>query len=1021
MIHKQHNKVLGVFVESTLSVLKTITDCEVRHISTAIKDDHLCEYGLTGILDFSSHADGTAALSLPKNLAKRISRKLTGLDKKELNESIIQDALGELIKQVTGAAKTKLDGTDYGFILEIPRVVKGIKKNFTTKTDFPCIIMKFEMDGVEISLLLVFVSADGKVFGKADTDTKAVLDEPGTEIEEELIIDDDLQEIVDGFIIESNEYLEQIEQDLVSLESSHEDRELVGAVFRAFHTLKGNSRGLGFEEMEFMVHRTEDVIRKVQDGEMNVSSEMIDAVFKAVDCIKELLQDIKDRKKRKHDHDHVVENLRNILGGKEEDGGEEDLIIDDDLQEIVDGFVVESDEYLEQLDQDLVQLDERPDDLELVGNVFRIFHTLKGNSRGLGFEVMERMVHKTEDVIRKVRDRELDLTSSTVDVIFKAVDMIKLLLLDVKERKKRPRDLAPIVAQLQQVLKGKSEGETEETLEFDDDMKVIVEGFIVETEELLSQLDQDLVSLEESPKDSELVNTVFRALHTLKGNSRALGFKKLEELDHKTEDVIRKVQDGKMKIRPELMDVVLRSVDSIKLILIDIKKGLVSKVDTTDIKIELKLVLDEKYDELKSQQKKVQAAAPAPAGTPPKRTAATTIRVDVGKLDTLIDLTGELVLNKNRLLNFTQLLEQGLYTGEVEEFLNELNAQIGFLVSDLQQGVMSTRMQPIGKVFSKYPRVVRDLAREAGKEIDMIISGEDTELDNTIVEEIGDPLIHMVRNSCDHGIETPDVREAQGKYPKGSINLSAFYEGNFAVIEIRDDGKGIDAEIIKQKGIDKGLITEQQAQTMAKGDILNMIFLPGFSTAEKVTAVSGRGVGMDVVKNSIAKLNGIIELDSEPGEGTVVKIKLPLTLATMVGLEVEIGPERYLIPQDAIVEIIKVPKSVFQITLKEKKFLFRNKYTLPLLHLKDVFRYKQNGSGHGESGYIIVIGEVEKRAGLLVDNVLQQHEVVIKPLGTYVNNFAIHEVNGATIMGDGSIELIVNCNHLMALGQKIEV
>jgi len=200
-----------------------------------------------------------------------------------------------------------------------------------------------------------------------------------------------------------------------------------------------------------------------------------------------------------------------------------------------------------------------------------------------------------------------------------------------------------------------------------------------------------------------------------------------------------------------------------------------------------------------------------------------------------------------------------------------------------------------------------------------------------------------------------------------------------------------------------------------------MIFLPGFSTAEKVTAVSGRGVGMDVVKNSIAKLNGIIELDSEPGEGTVVKIKLPLTLATMVGLEVEIGPERYLIPQDAIVEIIKVPKSVFQITLKEKKFLFRNKYTLPLLHLKDVFRYKQNGSGHGESGYIIVIGEVEKRAGLLVDNVLQQHEVVIKPLGTYVNNFAIHEVNGATIMGDGSIELIVNCNHLMALGQKIEV
>ncbi len=885
MIHNRHNDIIGIFIESTESVLKTITGYTVKHVSTAVKNNHLCENALTGILDFAYHADGTAALSFPKKLIKEISGKLTGLEKKELSETVIQDSLGELINQVTGAVKTKLDCTDYGFVLDIPRIAKGLKKNFTTKTDFPGIVMKFEMAGEEISLLLVMKSADNDVIGKSEP----------------------------------------------------------------------------------------------------------------------VADDIKDK-----DNEDCVDR-------------EEELVIDDDLQEIVDGFIIESDEYIEQIEQDLVSLDENPDDMELVGRVFRIFHTLKGNSRGLGFEVMERMVHKTEDVIRKVRDRELDLTSSTVDVIFKAVDMIKLLLLDVKERKKRPRDLAPIVAQLQQVLKGKSEGETEETLEFDDDMKVIVEGFIVETEELLSQLDQDLVSLEESPEDSELVNTVFRSLHTLKGNSRALGFEKLEELDHKTENVIRKVQDGKMKIRPELMDVMLRSVDIIKLILADIKKGIVSKVDTTDIKKELKLVLDEKYDTLKKRQKKEKAAGPTPAGAPQKRPAATTIRVDVGKLDTLIDITGELVLNKNRLLNFTQQLEQGLYTGEVEAFLDEFNAQIGFLVSNLQQRVMSTRMQPIGKVFSKYPRVVRDLAREAGKKIDLIISGEDTELDNTIVEEIGDPLIHMVRNSCDHGIETPDLREARGKNPKGMINLSAFYEGNFAVIEIRDDGNGIDAEIIKKKGIDKGLITEQQAQTMVKGDILNMIFLPGFSTAEKVTAVSGRGVGMDVVKNSIAKLNGIIELDSEPGEGTVVKIKLPLTLATMVGLEVEIGHERYLITQDAIVEIIKVPKSVFQITLKEKKFLFRNKFTLPLLHLKDVFKYKQNGSGHGESGYIIVIGEVEKRAGLLVDNVLQQHEVVIKPLGTYVNNFAIHEVNGATIMGDGSIELIVNCNHLMALGQKIEV
>jgi two-component system chemotaxis sensor kinase CheA len=692
------------------------------------------------------------------------------------------------------------------------------------------------------------------------------------------------------------------------------------------------------------------------------------------------------------------------------------LIIDNDMQEIVSGFVVETEELLEKLDQDLVALDQTPDNKDLVNEVFRSLHTMKGNSRALGFDAMNTAVHRTEDVIRKVREGEMRVTPSMMDTVLKAVDVVKALLQEIKDRKKSRKDLQPILDLLQKTLE--SGTVREEPLVIEPDMKEIVDGFIVESEELLAQLDQDLVRLEEKTDDTEIINAVFRGFHTLKGNSRALGFAKLEELDHKTEDVIRKVRDGKARICPEMMDVVLRAVDLIKTLLADIKRGVVSSLSSTDIMADLELVLQEKFDELtakKAQSKPAQAPAAAPADQ--KKAVSSTVRVDIKKLDKLIDITGELVLNKNRLLNLSQQVEQGTVQGDIEELLNEINAQIGILVSDLQSGVMSTRMQPIGKVFSKYPRIVRDLARELGKEIELVITGQETELDSTIVDEIGDPLIHMIRNSCDHGIEMPEVRTANGKPAGGKIDLMAYHEGNFVIIEIRDNGKGMDPAVLSAKAIEKGIVTPEKVAAMSKGDILNLIFLPGFSTASVVTAVSGRGVGMDVVRTGIAKLNGIVELDSAPGSGTIVKIKLPLTLAVMIGLEVEIGDERYLVPQESIVEIVPLQPAEYAAALTKKEFLFRETYRNPLIDLKQALHTHNGGV---DRGYIVVVGEAEKRTGIVVDNVLQQHEVVIKPLGRYINNFRRGHFRGATIMGDGSIELILDAKHIVEPGAAVD-
>ncbi len=619
-------------------------------------------------------------------------------------------------------------------------------------------------------------------------------------------------------------------------------------------------------------------------------------------------------------------------------------------------------------------------------------------------------------------------------------------------------------------------------------MQEILEDFLVEAFELVEQIDHDLVELESNPEDLELLNRIFRVAHTVKGSSSFLNFDVLTKLTHHMEDVLNKARHGELKITPDIMDVVLESIDRMKTLLNSIRdngndsaigmdigpicarltaisEGDVSAVASVseepkvepkeevvpatpepsaepdvdvnqlsdsevEAEIERLLKVRKAEDQARRAQKKKSAAptTPKPAtetGGEKKVPASggggggmdQTIRVEVKRLDHLMNLIGELVLGKNRLLKIYDDVEER-YEGE--KFLEELNqvvSQLSIITTDVQLAVMKTRMQPIAKVFNKFPRVVRDLSRELGKQIELEITGEETELDKSIVEEIGDPIMHMIRNSCDHGVEDPATRKANGKPERGVVQLKAYNEGNHIVIEITDDGKGLDAAGLKMKALEKNLITEKEAEQMTDKEAFALIFKPGFSTAAKVTNVSGRGVGMDVVKTNIEKLNGVIEIDSELGKGSTFKLKIPLTLAIIQSLLVGTQEEFYAIPLASVLETVRVPIDNIY-TIEGKNVLRLREEVLSLVRLSDVFGVKQVLES-GDQTYVVIIGVAESKLGIIVDTLVGQEEIVIKSMGDYLQN--IQGIAGAAIRGDGRVTLIIDVGAMMDMAKEIKV
>lgn len=563
-----------------------------------------------------------------------------------------------------------------------------------------------------------------------------------------------------------------------------------------------------------------------------------------------------------------------------------------------------------------------------------------------------------------------------------------------------------------------------------DDMQELVQDFLVETNEIIENLDHDLVELESNQNDLELLNKIFRGAHTMKGSSSFLGFNKLAELTHHAEDILNKLRKGEMVVTREIMDTLLEFVDKTKQIISDIENG----TDTTDCSsvIEnLKLASEGKLTAIVKAAPAAQvpqAAQPAQAPAPqpkaaPKQEAAKpthqatqveqTIRVDVSRLDSLVNLVGELVLSRNMLSQIAGELENKFENEYlVEQLLVATNA-IGMNTTELQLAIMKTRMIAIGKVFNKFPRVVRDIARDTGKEIELIISGEETELDKQVIESIGDPLLHMIRNSCDHGVETPEVRLSKGKPRMGTVNLSAYHEGNHVVIEIKDDGAGMDPDKLKRKAIEKGVITVDEANNMDDKQAFSLIFKAGFSTAEKITNISGRGVGMDVVRTNIEKLNGIITIDSKINEGSTFYLKLPLTLAIIQALLVEVAGETFAIPLASVVETVRITNEEIH-SFEGSEVLKLRDRVLSLIRLDEAFALDELEQ---DEIYVVVVALAEKQLGFIVDKLIGQEEIVIKSLGDYLGGNP--GIAGATITGDGRVRLILDVAGVIEVAQNM--
>ena len=579
----------------------------------------------------------------------------------------------------------------------------------------------------------------------------------------------------------------------------------------------------------------------------------------------------------------------------------------------------------------------------------------------------------------------------------------------------------------------------------------VIREFLVESHENLSRLDQELVELEKHPKDAALLASIFRTIHTIKGTCGFLAFTTLERITHQAESLLSQLRDGERELSPAMVSLILDTVDATRKVLVSIEASGEEGPDrfedlTENLRAAVQMPTGNESGSTLGADTAAQVmlaamAVPAVAITVPavaiavpavaigvpaaanlrpdppeskkpdedaaksSAVADANIRVGVELLDNLMDLVGELVLTRNQILQYNNEREDAV--------LNATSQRLNLITSELQEGVMKTRMQPIGMVWNKLPRVVRDMALALGKQIQLEMDGAETELDRTIIEAVKDPLVHLVRNSCDHGIEAAEARVRAGKPPQGRLTLRAYHEGGQVNIEISDDGAGIDVARVKQKAIEKGLLRPEQAEKISDREALLLIFQPGFSTAQTITNVSGRGVGMDVVKSSIEKIGGVVDIFSQPGEGSTVKLKIPLTLAIIPGLVISCGGERFVIPQVSLLELIRLEKDSSEKHIEHvhgTPVYRRRGSLLPVAYLNQVLGLKS--SDRDEAVNMVVLQAEDRQFGLVVDGINDTQEIVVKPLGKQLKGTTVYA--GATIMGDGRVALILD---VLGIGQ----
>jgi len=670
-------------------------------------------------------------------------------------------------------------------------------------------------------------------------------------------------------------------------------------------------------------------------------------------------------------------------------------------------FIDESVEHLDTLYEQLMELEKSPDEIQIIEEIFRAAHTLKGMAATMGYDELAGLTHTMENIFDAIREEKLTVETEMMDVLFHAVDTLNAIVEDIASGGDGKRDVKEISAQLEQIEKGEvlttsTSTENEKSTEQKD------EQFHLELDEF------QITILEESKEqDYNHYNIIVELSEDclLKGARAYMVFELLEkhgEIIH-SEPSVHDLEEENFDYSFALLFVSKEHADDIKgkvMKVSEVRDVIVEPFSLEQYKHEQEEALHAKEIEEKetkattaSQQKKSTKEQQTPNASVSAPTK--TIRVNIERLDILMNLFEELVIDRGRLEQISLELNH--------PELHETVEQMSRVSSDLQNIILTMRMVPIDTVFNRFPRMIRQLARELNKDVEIEIIGAETELDRTVIDEIGDPLVHLIRNAIDHGIENPEEREKLGKQRKGKITLEAYHSGNHVFVEISDDGAGINKEKVKNKAINRGLLTAAEAETLTDQQVYELILTSGFSTNEEVSDVSGRGVGLDVVKNTIESLGGSISIDATPNEGSRFSIQLPLTLSIISVLLIELQKEKYAIPLSSIIETAILKRDEILSAHHNKVIDFRGQ-VVPLTFLNDLFEVPQMEE-EDEFVSVVIVRKGNKLAGLVVDSFIGQQEVVLKSLGNYLTN--VFAISGATILGDGEVALIIDSNALV--------
>ena len=707
-----------------------------------------------------------------------------------------------------------------------------------------------------------------------------------------------------------------------------------------------------------------------------------------------------------------------------------------DVSQYLDVFIDESNEHIQALSDNIMVLEKEPENTDVINEIFRAAHSLKGMAGTMGFKKLQHLTHDMENVFQEIRNGNVKANSKLIDILFDCLDAIEKYVDTVRETSNEgEEDNAALIQRLNDFLAGScaSDEEAAESTEAAPEAKE--EAPQASGQPAYADLplsDEDKSKVRDALDGSE--NLVGVTVHVnkeclLKAARAFLVFKAVEDFGEiiAYSPSAQDVEDEKFEFD---FSFILRTDGAID----DIRKAVenVSEIDSADIgtltadmyaEKDVSDVNEEAPVETAAEEKSKHPAAPAPKTAPaPKKSdkpatqnkaankpvTARTVRVDIEKLDDLMNQVSELIIAKNSLVARTTANENAEENGGSQQSLNEQIEYLERITTTLHESVMKVRMVPIENVVSKFPRMIRDLSRKLNRPMELYISGEETELDRTVVDQIGDPLQHLLRNSADHGIEDPEVRRAAGKPETGSIWLTAYQEGNNVIIKVKDDGAGIDTEKVLQKAIERGIVSEEDKDKLTKKDIINILFLPSFSMSKKITDISGRGVGLDVVKSNVEQLGGDVEVESEKGVGSTFTVRLPLTLAIIQALMVEVRDEKYAIALASIQNIEYIPVTEIKY-VQAKEVIYLRGTVIPLIRLDNILDCEPTEE-NPDNITVVVVKKGDSLVGIVVDNLIGQQEIVIKSLGKVIENNRY--ISGATILGDGEVALILDVNAL---------